>query len=153
MEVFSYGENVALGTIERGGSIVDKNNRASEMSDGDVNTKLGCIQSAGGGEIPEWVWDLGAVFWVNRFILLAEQTADTWFKPSIEDHRILTSDGTLKPTGEPNFNILFDFQGRDWPRPEELTYLLPRRCPYAFFNAVYTGRGITGAVSESSSCL
>lgn len=147
VEIFSYGENVALGTIERGGSIVDKNNRASEMSDGDVNTNW-AVFNPQEGEIPEWVWDLGAVFWVNRFILLAEQTADTWFKPSIEDHRILTSDGTLKPTGEPNFNILFDFQGRNWPRPEELTYLLAPPMPIRFFNAVYTGRGITGAVSE-----
>ena len=66
VEVFSYGENVAMGTIERGGSIVDKNNRASEMSDGDVNTNW-AVFNPQEGEIPEWVWDLGAVFWVNRF--------------------------------------------------------------------------------------
>ena len=147
VEVFSYGENVAFGTLERGGSIVDKNNRASEMADGDVNTNW-AVFNPQQGEIPEWIWDLGAVFWVNRFILLAEQTADTWFQPSIEDHRILGSDGSLKPTGEPDFDILFDFQGRNWPRPEEITYLLAPPRPLRYFNAVYTGVGITGAVSE-----
>ncbi len=147
IEVFSYGDNVALGTLERGGAIVDKANRAAEMADGDVNTNW-AVFNAQKGEIPEWVWDLGAVFWVNRFILLAEQTADTWFSPGIEDHRILGSDGSLKPNGEPNFDILFDFQGRNWPRPEELTYLLAPARRMRYFNTVYTGVGVTGAISE-----
>ena len=147
VEVFSYGDNVALGTIERGGTIIDKANRAAALADGDVNT-LWAVYNPQEGETPEWIWDLGATFWVNRFIMLAEQTSDTWYKPGIYDHRVLGSDGTPKPSGEPDFEILFDFQGDDWSVPEEITYLLapPRKLRY--LHTVFTGLGITGAIAE-----
>ena len=147
VEVFSYGDNIALGTIERGGTIIDRANRAAALADGDVNT-LWAVYNPQEGETPEWIWDLGAAFWVNRFIMLAEQTSDTWYKPGIYDHRVLGSDGTPKPSGEPDFEILFDFQGNNWSVPEEITYLLapPRKLRY--LNTVFTGLGITGAMSE-----
>lgn len=148
VEVFAFGQNVALGTVERGGNVIDERERGTEMGDGDVNTRWGVhnFQGTGVGGT-DFVWDLGAVFWINRVILLADRTSTERSGAGINDHRVLGSDGSLTPSGERDFEILFDFQGRDWPQPDILTYLFSPPRPIRLLSGVWATTA-TGLISE-----
>ena len=60
---------------------------------------------------------------------------------------MLGSDGSLTPLGEPDFELLFDFQGRDWPQPNVLTYLFSPPRPVRLFSGVWATTA-TGLISE-----
>jgi len=134
VEVITYAENLALGLIERGGSVSDQDitGRASSAVDGDVNTSLNVNREVGkklGGV--RYDWDLGAVYFVTRAMFLADQTQSTWTTPGFSSlGRILTSDGRLAPKqappGEPpaiDYDIEFDYlTTTEWGLPEHLAY-------------------------------
>jgi len=148
VEVFAFGQNIVPGTVERGGEIIDERQRGGEMGDGDVNTPWGVhnFQATGIGGT-DFIWDLGAVFWVNRVILLADRTSTERSGAGINDHRLLGSDGSLAPSGERDFELLFDFQGRDWSQPDVLTYLFSPSRPIRLLSAVWATTA-TGLISE-----
>ena len=75
VEVISFGQNIAQGTVARGGIIDDQGKeRAPQMIDGNVNTFWEELNWSETGQfIAQWRWDLGAVFWINRVIFVAFQ--------------------------------------------------------------------------------
>ena len=110
-EVYTFGENVSLGTLQRGGSIVEGTGLGPRVADGDFNTTWGSLVSfeheGGGGESgftesEALVWDLGALFWVHQIL---------WLPPvaHLDNFRFLSSDGSLNLAGDFEFEIMFDF--------------------------------------------
>jgi hypothetical protein len=152
VEVISFGENIAPGTFERGGFIDDRGKgRAGGMVDGDVNTFWEELSATGGSTVErtQFNWDLGAVYWVNRVVFAAFQLHTTWYPPRILGHRLLGSDGSLKPSGDLDFDLLFDFPDpQTWTNPEPLTY---RFSPYRRLRNLFMlfGEASSGAIAEA----
>ena len=101
VEVIALGDNVALGTIERGGEIRagGDNANASAFVDGDHNTNW--TVSGGGSAASDWVeeghyfeWDLGAVYWVDNMIVQIGAPVVYGGIANIRGYVISTSDGT-----------------------------------------------------------
>ena len=150
VEVMSFGQNIAGETMARGGLIDDQGKgRASAMIDGDVNTfweELNWFEA--GQFIAQWQWDLGAVYWINRVIFVAFQESTTFSRPRILRHRLLGSDGSLKPSGETDFDVLFDFPDpAGWHNPQPITYLLRPSRPLRHLGMVFGGSS-SGAIAE-----
>jgi len=151
VEVISFGQNIAQGTTERGGLIDDQGKeRAPAMIDGDVNTFWEELNWSETGQfIAQWKWDLGAVYWVNRVLFVAFQETTTWGRPRILRHRLLGSDGSLKPSGDINFDVLYDFpEPRDWNNPEPISYLMHPVRPLRHLEMVFGGSS-SGAIAEA----
>ncbi len=95
IEVVAIGENIALGSIDRGGSVhvgTDVQNSVS-FSDGDHNTKwtvTGNNSWLDEGHFLEW--DLGAAYWLDRMVI--EVSVPGHRTLYVEDFEISTSDGT-----------------------------------------------------------
>lgn len=150
VEVISFGENIAPGTFERGGFIDDQGKgRAGGMVDGDVNTFWEELDAGGILGRTQWNWDLGAVYWINRVVFSAFQLHTTWYPPRILAHRLLGSDGSLKPSGDLDFDLLFDYpDSQTWTNPEPLTYrFLPYRRLHNLF-ILFNGSS-SGAIAEA----
>ena len=151
VEVISFGQNIAQGTAGRGGIIDDQGKeRAPAMIDGNVNTFWEELNWSETGQfIAQWRWDLGAVFWINRVIFVAFQETTTWGRPRILRHRLLGSAGELKPSGDINFDVLFDFpEPGDWNNPEPITYLMHPYRPLRHLEMVFGGSS-SGAMAEA----
>ena len=144
VEVHTFGENIALGTIERGGNIVERSGRGSAMVDGDPNSSWGYASYPTRFDVT-WQWDLGAVFWIDRIIAVAQRGSDLY------NNRIWASDGRQTLTGELEYDLLFDWYPLQ-SRPVQLTYVLssPRalRHLHAQFEEVSEGHYNTGKFSE-----
>jgi hypothetical protein len=95
IEVVAIGENLALGSIDRGGSVrvgTDVQNSAS-FSDGDENTKwtvTGLNNWLDEGHYMDW--DLGAAYWLNQMVM--EVSVPGHRTLYVEDFEVSTSDGT-----------------------------------------------------------
>ncbi len=151
VEVIAFGENIAQGTARRGGVIDDQGKeRAPAMIDGNVNTFWEELNWSETGQfIAQWRWDLGATYWVNRVIFVAFQETTTWGRPRILRHRLLGSDGALKPSGDIDFDVLFDFPDpSDWNNPEPITYLMHPYRPLRHLEMVFGGSS-SGAMAEA----
>ena len=151
VEVISFGENIAPGTLARGGFIDDRGKgRTAGMVDGDMNSFWEELDAAASAtDRTQWNWDLGAVYWINRVVFAAFQLHTTWYPPRILAHRLLGSDGRLNPSGDLDFDLLFDFPDpRTWSNPEPLTYFfspyLKLRNMFMLFPA-----GESGAIAEA----
>ena len=96
IEVVALGENVALGSIDRGGSIrvgTDVQNSVS-FSDGDHNTKWTVTGRNNWLEEGHFLeWDLGASYWLDRMVI--EVSVPGHRTLSVEVFEISTSDGTV----------------------------------------------------------
>ncbi|MBT5448629.1 MAG: hypothetical protein HOK90_05505 [Gemmatimonadetes bacterium] len=150
VEVIAFGQNIARETIERGGMLDDQGKeRAPAMIDGNVNTFWEELNWSETGQfIAQWKWDLGATYWVNRVLFVAFQETTTWGRPRILSHRLLGSDGTLKPSGDTDFDVLFDFPPpNDWNNPEPITYLMQPYRPLRHLQMVFGGSS-SGAMAE-----
>ena len=150
IEVISFGQNIAVDTIARGGLIDDQGKeRAPAMIDGDVNTFWEELNWSETGQfIAQWKWDLGAVYWINRVIFVAFQEITTLSRPRILRHRLLGSDGRLKPSGETDFDVLFDFpEPANWNNPQPITYVLHPFRPLRHLGMVFGGSS-SGAIAE-----
>lgn len=75
IEVWTPGDNIALGTVQRGGVIRAGTNaeNVSALADGDMNKDWRV--TSGGTTAGDWVldgawyeWDLGATFWLDRMV-------------------------------------------------------------------------------------
>ena len=151
VEVIAFGENIAQETAARGGVIDDQGKeRAPAMIDGNVNTFWEELNWSETGQfVAQWRWDLGATYWVNRVIFVAFQETTTWGRPRILRHRLLGSDGALKPSGDIDFDVLFDFPApSDWNNPEPITYLLHPHRPLRHLEMVFGGSS-SGAMAEA----
>ncbi len=151
VEVISFGENIAPGTLERGGFIDDQGKgRTAGMVDGDVNSFWEELDASGaGGYRTQFNWNLGAIYWINRVVFVAFQLHTTWYPPRILAHRLLGADGRLKPSGDLDFDLLFDFPDpQTYTNPEPLTY---RFSPYLRLrNLLMLFNGTSsGAISEA----
>lgn len=95
IEVIAIGENVALGSVERGGSIrvgTDITN-SSGFADGDHNTKWTVTGKNSWLEEGHYIeWDLGAAYWLDGMVL--EVSVPGHRTLYVEDFEISTSDGT-----------------------------------------------------------
>lgn len=96
VEVWTPGDNVSLGTVERGGEVIVETdlglqNQGSTVTDGNYST--GYNGSAGGGKLYEFLQDLGAQFWIDteQFIVDGSYPMDKL--------RVDISDGALAPDG------------------------------------------------------
>ena len=97
IEVESLGDNVALGTVARGGAIRAGANitNSSAFTDGDHNTNWsvsGGLDWADEGHYFEW--DLGAVYWLDHMIVEIGAPIVYGGIAVIREYEISTSDGT-----------------------------------------------------------
>lgn len=137
VEIYTFGENIALGTFERGGSLVERVGSGRAMADGNANTSwLG--RSSPEEAQPTWVWDLGSLFWTERVILFGVEGSQIYgFVAGIQDHRFLVSDGRLKLTGALSYDLLYDFD-LDFGYPGQLTYRFSPPRPIRYLSSVFT---------------
>jgi hypothetical protein len=106
VEAYTFGENIALGTVRRGGNFVEETGRGISVTDGDFNTSWS--QQTSRAEKIRWEWDLGALFWVDRLIVVGAPPGYRQVR-RILDHQLFVSDGQRTLTGEVAYNLLFDF--------------------------------------------
>ena len=103
LEAYTFGSNVALGSLARGGSLLDKTGRGTDLIDGDFNTSWAVH---GDEEDPTvWILDMGTFVWVKRILQIGANTtglADSGYGVSyarVRDHRLLASDGSSDSDG------------------------------------------------------
>ncbi len=167
VEVISFGQNIALGTVERGGIVDDGKGRTAGLLDGNVNTTWEVANTERGNEfelVPdpdnrvEWNWHLGATYWINRVVLVGDQLRTSQVVPRIMPHRLLGSDGRIEDpsrvidskdlTNGVDFDLLFDYPDiTTWPNPQPVSYLM---FPYQRLSNIYMlflGRS-SGGISE-----
>jgi hypothetical protein len=98
IEVEAIGDNVALATVERGGSVRagTSQSNSARFSDGDHNTSWALSGAVSWEESGHWYeWDLGATFWINRMIIEVGAPIVYGGLAVIKDFKISTSDGTV----------------------------------------------------------
>jgi hypothetical protein len=98
VEVEAIGDNVALGTVERGGSVRAGTSQGNSalFSDGDHNSSWALSGATNWEESGHWYeWDLGATFWIDRMIIEVGAPIVYNGLATIKDFSISTSDGTV----------------------------------------------------------
>jgi len=109
IEVWTPGDNLALGAVRRGGTITagDDEENAGNLADGDIDSfwSESAVNEQAGDYVAmgAWYeWDLGATFWLDRVVSLENRIYGTYFA---------TSDGTAL-RGAPGDGIAdgFDYQ-------------------------------------------
>ncbi len=163
IEVYTPGENIALGTLERGGTILERAGRgfAFKMADGDANTDWGARRERGQDAIA-WDWDLGAIFWVDRIVL---RTSDFLLRsliyasnlPQIRTHGLSVSDGSRTLTGAIDYEVLFEgdlgtVQDASSTFPGQLSYLFSPK-PVRFLAAEWVSGDDASAQARQSGNL
>ena len=151
VEIYTPGENIALQTLARGGTIQERAGRgfAFKMADGDANTDWGARRERGQDPIA-WDWDLGALFWVERVVM---RTSDFLLRtltygsnlPQIRTHSLSVSAGERTLTGAVDFDELFvgdtaALLSTSSEFPGQLTYLFAPQ-PVRFVAAEWVGGG------------
>ena len=143
VEVFTYGENIAPGTFDRGGLIDVPGGLPDRLIDGDLNTVYSGAQT-NNVEKFKLTWDLGALFWIGRIIELAPGPGGTisppgWSSRGHEPTQLLVADGSrLSLNKEVEFDLLVDFPDPvGWNRPVWLTYLFSPPRPVRYIRHFY----------------
>ena len=155
VEVFTYGENIAPGTYDRGGLIDVPGGLPKKLIDEDLNTVFTGSAKERTSKF-RLTWDLGALFWIGRIIELApgpggSLTPAGWSKYGHELTQLLVSDGSrLSLSREVEYDLVVDFPDPvGWNRPVWLTYLfLPPR-PVRYIRHFYPIQQVNYA-SEST---
>ena len=98
LEVWTFGENTALGTIERGGSVEGPRSSEFRTVDGDFLSAYEVVDGVGRAlpdPLGRIVYDLGSFYWLDRIRTLfgsgRRRVLTTW--------RLYISDGSLAPDG------------------------------------------------------
>ena len=97
VEVIGIGDNIALGTVVRGGSVRAGTSigNSGAFSDGDHNTSWTMSGSLSWDENGHWYeWDLGAAFWLDRMVIETGAPIVYGGTAQINGIEISTSDGT-----------------------------------------------------------
>ncbi|MBI4530458.1 MAG: discoidin domain-containing protein, partial [Candidatus Latescibacteria bacterium] len=143
VEVYTFGENIALGTFDRGGTLVERIGSGRAMADGDVNTSWSGTLGRGDEKI-FWEWDLGVLFWIDRIVMFGEEGFNIYgYVSGIQNHQLLVSNGSKKLTGAIEYDVLSDFYHLSG-NPGQLSYLVlpprPIRYLYSLFEGANTGK-------------
>lgn len=141
LEAYTFGSNVALGSLARGGSLLDKTGRGTDLIDGDFNTSWAVH---GDAEDPTvWILDIGTFVWVDRILQIGANTtglADSGYGVSyarVNDHRLLASDGSLTLTGDLDFDQLYDDNDRS--SDSDFQYIMAQPQAIRYLAAIYVG--------------
>ena len=141
IEAYTFGSNIALQTIERGGSVLEASGRGEVLVDGDFNTAWS--QSIRGQDIV-FVWDLGATFWMERLLMLGASAAGTLHGSQthvtrINDHSLRVSTGERTFSGELNWELVRDVVPRG-SSFRDIQYLFDPPRAVRYFAAVWPNR-------------
>ena len=146
IEVMTFGENIALGTFDRGGNLTEPTGRGIQLIDGDLSTNWQATSPDASVKF-SWIWDLGAHFWVNRILELApiDDAQGAGNSSDASGHRrvqLHTSDGLTRTlTGDLEFDLLFDFHEEiGWDAPQWLNYLMFPPQPIRHLMHIYPDR-------------
>jgi hypothetical protein len=144
IEVIAVGDNLALGSVGRGGGIRAGSNvnNSAAFSDGDHNTKW--IATGTGTWEDEgfyFEWDLGAVYWLDRMII---EYGHPWGRPSVQEFVVSTSagaavDGLTIDRVRSNFDYELLTLVDAKPSPVRFIYDLvfpPRKARYIFYHNI-----------------
>ena len=152
LEVISLGDNISLGTLDRGGWWQSGKGKASSNTyDGDLGSfsSLGHVTDQDWETFGSWFeWDLGAVFWVDTALLL-------WTFNRMErlpGYILKTSDGSRTPAGHLDYQLLTDVRNLAEPMRYYLHHHFPpRRVRYLWLriaHAVFNEPGYSPRLSE-----
>jgi hypothetical protein len=149
IEVITIGENLALGSVGRGGGIRAGSNvnNSAAFSDGDHNTKW--IATGTGSWEDEgffFEWDLGAVYWLDRMII---EYGNPWGRPLVREFVVSTSagasvDGLTIDRVRSNFDYQKLTEVDAKPSPVRFVYDLifpPRKTRHIFYHNKDPGEG------------
>lgn len=134
IELEAVGDNIALGTIERGGYWVQGENISSTTAlfDGDYGTRweIKILTEYDWEEGGAWfVWDLGALFWMDRLHLMTAKLNHGVARGTsfIEGYIIRVSDGSRTPEGGLDYHDLIDVFNRIEPYRYNFKHEFPLR--------------------------
>jgi len=157
VEVITVGENLALRTVERGGSWMPGSGKPNNaLFDGDMETMWPlpmCSDTEWESRKAYFEWDLGALFWLDEIHLLGYNPGwggfglrrpDRW----IEGYIIMISDGARTPGGKLDYEPLIDVYNREIPQRRFFKHTFPRRkVRYLFLR---TAHGLSSWRTESA---
>ena len=107
IEVWSTGDNIALGIIRRGGSFTESEGAPHRMVDGMLDTywRASTWFPYRGPKPEDWAWvliDLGATFWVDRYQFITFfPPGGSWWYSLLRGYIVEGSDGSRAPDGSP----------------------------------------------------
>ena len=161
IEVDALGDNLALFTRERGGSIVvgaDESN-SSAIFDGDMNTRWSVVAVKYDWSVIDWElqghwfeWDLGATFWLDQLVLVdLPPPFDTgWRNTPVDGFAIFTSGGEVasgltkqRVQSDLDYRLLSHVTNLRTPRQYKFDFHFPRRKVRHLFYHLDTDRGHT----------
>ncbi|MCK5120057.1 MAG: hypothetical protein KAQ78_10750 [Candidatus Latescibacteria bacterium] len=142
VEVWALGDNLALGTIERGGYWTPGTGLASSnVYDGDIVSSWNMMRltettwESGGAY---FVWDLGALFWIDTIQILTS-SPDFMARIArrsenyIEGYIFKSSDGSRTPDGKIDYEIIADVSNQTEPYQNTFKHTFdPRLARYLF---------------------
>ena len=113
LEVWTFGENTALATFERGGSVVGPRTNESRAVDGNFLSTYEVVDAVGRA-LPDprkrIVIDLGSFYWLNRIRILF----GNYGRPVVlSTYRLMISDGSLAPDGTLLWRQLYERRNRE----------------------------------------
>jgi len=158
IELRAVGDNIALGTIERGGSVRAGEKftlKAPNIFDGTVDQYL--VLNATRPALAFWKtggqwfeWDLGAAFWLDQIVIISWRPEELGKSPfqagtGALGYALYTSDGTRLPTaggerimGNYDYQLLSLVDNRRTPRRYKFVHIFPRRkVRYIFYHHEY----------------
>ena len=133
MEVHTFGENISLEALSRGGSILEQSGRGTVLVDGDFNTAW--AQKLTDQKVV-WFLDLGARYWTKHILLLGGEKGGYGVGTEASDHLLLTSpEGARLEPDDVKFEVLHEFD-RD-EGSGDLHYILPSPVPLRYLMSIY----------------
>ena len=99
LEVWTFGENTAVATLERGGSVTGPRSNESRTVDGDFLSAYDVVDAVGRAlpdPLERIVVDLGSFYWLDRIRTLFGSVGRDRV---LTTYRLMISDGNLAPDG------------------------------------------------------
>ena len=140
VEVWTLGENIALGAIQRGGTVEGHGFNPTRSLDGDYTTWYGLQQSyTREAAQPERqvLFDLGALYWLDLFHFLPPAARSAG--GTLGNYRMKLSDGSLAPDGSLQWVQVEERRAFRQPRFQAVRFALQKVRYIAFDYLV--GRG------------
>ncbi len=140
VEVWTLGENISLGAIQRGGRVEGHGFNPTRSLDGDYTTWYGLQQSyTREAAEPERqvLFDLGALYWLDVFHFLPPAARSAG--GTLGNYRMKLSDGSLAPDGSLQWVQVEERRAFRQPRFQEVRFALQKVRYIAFDYLV--GRG------------
>ena len=155
VEVWALGDNIALGTIERGGAWTPgKGTAKPSVFDGKYVTRWEMLPVSDEDWEKEGVyftWDLGALFWVDTIQILIGsyefmRKRATRHPVDIEGYVLRVSDGSRTPEGKIDYETLADVDNRILGEYNFKHTFAPRLVRYLFMRHAHgtSGGGTLG---------